>query len=221
MDFRVYRSIWSGPGDEDILWLVVGDSMRLRLGETKCSFDMCTPHRQSLEDSGWSIADSRIARLQHPVRLADSMSLDGFYGPTRYFLKAVRPGRTVVRARGVTGSLDAAVQWRGPAGVVEREILVTPPVARLQIVSAPDTVRVHEPFVIRAHALDKAGSVLEGVPIVFLPEPSEDRTQYVYGSAVPVRLFRGGPSRIIARLREFADTVTVMVVDSADYRRPR
>jgi hypothetical protein len=219
-DFRVNRYIRADRAGHPFVWLLVGESVPLALDEEECELDLCLRRHVVLEDSGWEVRDPRVARLLRPSPSYPAPS-DFMFGAPRFYLKALRPGRTVVRARGVTGVLDAAVRWLGAIGVIEREILVTRPIARLKIVSAPDTVRVHEGFLVGARATDETGRTVEGVPIEFRPEPSGEHSQFSYDTNAPIRLVTRGPTRIVASLRQYADTVTVIVVDSADYRRPR
>jgi hypothetical protein len=215
IDFRVHRYI-EAKGDIDrVIWLSVGDSVALRLAESHCEYDYCSSGRGGLRDSTWEVDDRRIARLQHVDPHASRKGIDFFGGSPHFYLKALRPGRTVVRVRGVSGLLDAAAEWEGATGVVERVVAVTPPIARVEIFSRPDTVRRRESFLVRARAFARGGEVVEGLPFVFEPL---DGSNVRLGEDVPILLNSRGPTRIVARLREFADTTTVFVVDSAEYR---
>jgi len=122
--FSVQRGIAGGRGNADRLWLVVGDSLPLWLWETERYKDLGMPGHDDLTDSGWVVLDPRIARLSGAAPGSASLDERLMYGPPRRYIKALRPGSTTIRVRGVHGYLDAALESEIRPGVLEREIVV-------------------------------------------------------------------------------------------------
>jgi hypothetical protein len=90
------------------LWLEAGDSVAVRIGELRCSHDTCLETRPAPRDSGWSVSDPTIARLQTP----DTSARRRTFGraDARYFVKALRPGR------GVRGAVNTPCGEHDAAG---------------------------------------------------------------------------------------------------------
>jgi hypothetical protein len=215
---RIARFIAGGPSGRG-LWLVVGDSVSLRANESHCTYDMCIEvYPSRIADSGWSVDDSRIARLQAPV--PDSGSKLRNYSRTERYLKALRPGMTYVRVHGVHGPSDTAASSPPPARELQRAVLVTLPVGRVAITQRPDTVVVNGILTLTARAFDVEGRSVEDVPVTL--EVEGEGTIYVSRSEMPttVAVRTRGLKRIVARAGQHADTLTVTVVDSQALRKP-
>ena len=118
----VSRYINQGVGP---LRLRVGDSTAVYVSEMRCRHDVCTTGSTPL-DSGWTVTDTSVARLQ----LVPPDSTDGhtvfIFGGRPLYLKALRPGRTTLRVRGLHSGLDSAPSSEPPARELEREIIVAP-----------------------------------------------------------------------------------------------
>ena len=203
----------SGGGDRwGRLWLVVGDSAAVHVDEMRCTYDACISSPAIVGDSGWTIDDPRVARVQSAV--LDTSNARFPFGPARnvQYVKALRPGRTTLRVRGVHGPSDTAVSRRPPQRKLEREIIVTPPIGRVEIVTRPDTLRVRELFTFRVRVADRAGNELAGVPATL--EVLDGDGRYVRDASGPVQmgLTSSGRTRIVARLGVHTDTLAVMVI---------
>jgi len=153
-----------------------------------------------------------VARVQSAV--LDTSNARFPFGPARnvQYVKALRPGRTTLRVRGVHGPSDTAVSRRPPQRKLEREIIVTPPIGRVEIVTRPDTLRVRELFTFRVRVADRAGNELAGVPATL--EVLDGDGRYVRDASGPVQmgLTSSGRTRIVARLGVHTDTLAVMVI---------
>jgi len=217
-----HRSIAGGDRglhSQGPLWLQNGDSMAIRVSELHCSHDVCTETHPTPTDSGWSVSDPTVARLQAP----DTSARRRMYLRigSRYVVKALRPGRVVLAVRGVHSVSDTAVSSTQPERNLERELVVTQPVGSVRFLRKPDTVRVKQPFTLDIRAFDVEGRALAEVPIEFsYTERGIDHA----GTAIPnmqIRLEAPGTTRLVARVRQLADTVTVVVVDSSATPAPR
>ena len=118
-------------GRVEALQLRVGDSTAVYVSEMQCRHDVCTTGSTPL-DSGWTVADTSIARLQ----VVPPDSTDGhtvfIFGGKPLYLKALKPGRTMLRVRGIQSGLDSAPSSEPPARELEREVIVTPREQRLR-----------------------------------------------------------------------------------------
>jgi hypothetical protein len=214
---RIARIIEGGSSGRG-LWLAVGDSVSLRVNESHCTYDMCVEaYPRQIADSGWSVDDSRIARLQMPVpdRGSDRRS---YSQPMRY-LKALRPGVTYVRVRGIHGPSDTAASSPPPARAIQRVVRVTRPIGRVEVTRPPDSVFVNRILYLNARTFDIEGHSVADVPVTF--EVEGEGSIYRSWSEVPapVTIRTRGRKRIMARAGQCADTLTVTAVDSLDQRR--
>jgi hypothetical protein len=204
------RYIGGGVPVWEPLWLVVGDSTEVSLGEMHCVYDSCTSGYSTLTDSGWAIHEPEIARVDTIATSRFDHMRVTVRGPGRY-VKALRPGRTTLRVIGVHGASDTVASSKPPARELTREIIVTRPIRRVEIVPRPDTVRVRERFTLRVRVTDSAGEELAGLPVT-LDVLDGDRTRHDASKSVDLSLTSPGSTRIVARLGTYADTVTVTVV---------
>jgi hypothetical protein len=118
--FRVRRYIGGNEGR-----LFVGDTAPLTLAQAVCEYDVCHPGREALSDSGWTLSDRRLARLL-PAEKRSAGRADRLMETPSRMIVALRPGRVVVRARGVHGLLDAALESSTPLYDLERTIVILP-----------------------------------------------------------------------------------------------
>jgi len=206
-----------GGGSHGALWLVVGDSTPLRVTEMQCTYDSCVPGiPEKLANSGWSVDDTSIARLQAPP---DSVSNRFSFLLRERYLKGLRPGKTFVRVHGVRGTSDTAASSPPPAHELQRAVSVTLPIGRVEITPRPDTVFVNDRVLLTARVLDVRGDSLTEVPVKFDVEGAV--ATYVGTSHAPTWVDVGtrGRKRIVARAGNRADTIAVTVIDSLDLRR--
>jgi hypothetical protein len=206
-----YRYISGGDDPWAPLWVVAGDSAKVRLDEMRCVHDACTSGYAALHDSGWSIADPRVARLRVVPR--DTSGGVIFLGPNESrYVKGVRPGRTVLRVRGIHGASDTGASSRPPVHQLERAIIVTRPIGRVEILPRRDTVRVREIFTLRVRVTDRDGRELAGLPAKLEVLDGEDRQIRDASKPLDLAFTAAGRTRMVARLGAHADTVTMMVV---------
>ena len=195
------------------LWLVIGDSVKVSLGEMYCRHDACSSGGYSaLRDSGWTILDTSIARL-HAVQRDSSDDIDVLVpGNESKYVKALRAGRTVLRVRGLHGPSDTAASSKPPARELERELIVAPPIDRVEIVPRPDSIRALETFVWRVRVLGRDGAEITGLP--WQLEVLEGDNRGIRIGPEPVSLLFAAPGRIriAARLGTYTDTLSVKVV---------
>jgi hypothetical protein len=192
------------------LWLEVGDSAAVSVTEMQCHYDVCTSAFSTPLDSGWTIADPSIARLQ----LAKPNSSDTVFilgGAPRY-VKALRPGRTTMRVRGIHSPSDTAPSSKPPERELAREIIVTPPIERVEIAPRPDTVRVGEIITLHVRALDHEGRDFAGLPWQLEVLDGENRGIHIGPEAVSLGFTVPGRARIAARLGIHTDTITVTAI---------
>ena len=226
--FSVERKIWGGRGSAPHIWLIVGDSLPLLLLERARLEDLSLNGQRDLTDSGWVVLDPRIAELLKPSPGAESASNppseDGYvvvvgYGPPRMYIKALRPGSTRVRVRGVHGRDDSVLVSEFPAGVLESEVVVTRPPRRLEIIPRPDTLRVGQDLRARVRVYDETGEFSDRVPVELACV--EGCSRDYYDGVHPAHLWsdESGRMTIVARLNGLANTLSVVVVDSAASQR--
>jgi hypothetical protein len=220
--FRVQRGIMGGRGASEHIWLVVGDSLPLVLFEVQRLEDLGMSGQRDLSDSGWAVLDPRIAQLITPspdresaraLRSNEKYITAVDYGPPRRFIKALRPGITAVRVRGVHGLLDAALDSDLPSGVLERDVVVTRAPQRLTITPRPDTLRADEYLDVRVRVYDAVGDSTTRVPVEL--ECTGCIGSHYYG-ARPIRISPNARGRmtLVAKLDSLADTLSIVVVDS-------
>jgi hypothetical protein len=217
---------------------MVGDSLPLWLMEYEWHEDLSMRGQRDLTDSGWVVLDPRIAQLLKPLPgtppLPQQPDADGYvavvddYGPPRMYVKALRPGTTTIRLRGVHGLRDAALESEVTPGVLERDVVVIRPPHRLEITPRPDTLRVGQYLPARVRVYDAMGEYTERVPVQLLcmgcagiyPAGGLPSSSYYFGDQ-PTRLSSNEPGRmvIVARLEGVADTLSLVVVDSAAARK--
>ena len=195
------------------LWLEVGDSVAVSVGEMHCRHDSCVSGGYSaVHDSGWTILDSTIARLQ-PAQRDSSDAVEIFPGASeRRYVKALRAGRTMLRVRGLSGPSDTAASSTPPARQVEREIIVAPPIARVEITPRPDSIRSRETFTVSVRVFDREGHDVSGLPWQLEVLDGESRSIRIGPEPQAIMFIAPGRRRIAARLGAHADTVSVTVV---------
>ena len=220
--YSVRRRIWGGRGTSDHVSLIVGDSLPLLLLEVARLEDLTLNGQRDLTDSGWTVLDPRIAQLLKPspgmesARETASGGTDvvvAGFGPPRMYIKALRPGSTTIRVRGVHGRDDAVFDSSLPSGVLESEVVVTRPPHRLEITPRPDTLRVGQNLLARVRVYDATGEFSERVPVQLVCTGCTDS---YYDGTHPSHIWSNEPGgmTIVARLNGLADTLSVVVVDS-------
>jgi len=208
----VQRYLSGGTGNPwKPMWLVVGDSAAVSVTEWECHHDACWGGQMVL-DSSWTIRDTRIAELR-PMR-SDSSNGEEIIviGNTTRYVKALRPGRTVLRVDGVHGVSDTAASSKPPARTLERAIVVTAPMKRIEITPRPETVRGREIVTYRVRAWDRTGQEFTDLPWrleIFDGDYHSSRE-----GPDPASLVFATPRRVrlVAHLGALTDTLTISVI---------
>lgn len=206
---RIMRYIAGGTNWKP-LWLEVGDSASVSVAEMRCHHDVCSSG-YAPTDSGWTIVDSRIARVYVP-KPDTRTDVIVIVGTSRPYVKALRPGRTVLRVRGLRSPSDTAPSSEPPERQLEREVIVTPPIERVEITPRPDTMRVDEIVRLRVRVLDRGGREVAGLPWRLEVLDGPDRSIRLGPEMAPTAFTAPGRIRIAASLGGHADTVTVTVI---------
>lgn len=199
-----------------LLWLAVGDSTELAIEEWECRTDLCGRYTASnmwARNWGrWSVIDPSIARV-HP-----SVTRPGTAGrllliPRErvWTIVAQRPGRTRVRASGVHTLADSVASRIPVDSIVEREVLVTPPIGRMLISPRPTRMIAGDSTVFTVRVLDRSGRPIRGAPVELLWGTATWREARMATVPVNVSFREAGRFMIVAGLGEHADTLHVEV----------
>ena len=199
------RTLWAGPANgRDTLWMQVGErttaSVAERQGRAIDSFNQ----RSDFTVARWTSSDSSV------VAFAPSND-----PPRSITLVALRPGRTTIAANGLRGASDELPRSQR-ARSLTRDVIVTNPLTRIEIVPRPSKIVAGARFELVARVIDVNGAVVEGLPVDFYviydtPDPYGWEGKK-YSLAPDVDLTAPGKRRFIARFAKFADTLDVQVV---------
>lgn len=148
-------------GDE--VSMIVGDSTPFVVKEIVCVIDFCREAPNPLTVSGWHVADTTIVRVQ-AVPDAGLVLFGGRRMPTISVI-ARRPGRTRVRVLGLTGPSDTLPSRQPVPRDLEVGVVVTPPVARVDLAPRIQTAEVGQPVRLRVRAVDARGRDIPGAPV--------------------------------------------------------
>jgi hypothetical protein len=191
----------------------VGDSTELGIEDYHCHIDLCSsydnPFAKPHDWGRWSLSDSSVARLRS-LTAAEAFRPGDYAHDGAMMLVAVRPGRLIVRATGVHTSADTMPSHTPLDTILEREIIVTPPVARLEISPRSASVPVGDSVAFSVRVLDRAGRTVEGAPVELVGESTFHQVWSPAGRSV-VRFTVPGRRRIHATLGAYADSVNVDV----------
>jgi hypothetical protein len=198
---RITYYIGAEHHDWGPLWIAVGDTEEVYLGEMTCRYDNCLT--EQVKGGTFRIGALRIARVLPPRAASDRDSIINF-GLNR--VVGVSPGETTI-------SVDnPASSRRRTAGAlrIERPVVVTPRVASIRIV--PRLVRLDSArlVTISVNAIDRTGGVHRYAPATIVVINEGDTTHYS-GSKV-TRKYGVGRAIIIASFRKLADTLRFTVV---------
>ena len=211
-----HRYIDAGDRLESPIWLVVDDLVPLRVNEHRCtaSGDAWCPSGPAMAaDSGWTVDNSSIARLLRPAD--DAPRTDWKSLGVRFYLKAVRPGRTTIRVRGVHAPSDTVPSRTPPERELARDVIVTLPLARIRITPRPDVVVAGRMFFLGTRVFDVNGHAVAEYPVRYDVEGERGARGARSESAISLDLRRRGKTRIVASVPGLADTLVVTIVDSS------
>ena len=199
------------------IWLAVGDSSPLWIIETRCQGDACSATNYSTDDTGWTVDDTTIVQL-HPAAGDSSKFSVSFLLPLHPIATPKRAGRTTVHVTVAPSPTDTMPSRTPIPRVLERDIVVTPPIARVEISPRPDTVRVGEQVDVRVRVVDQAGQVVDGAPARLRVTGGEYDLVRDAAERVPLVFDSPGRRTIVASFGGHADTVVVDVTKAPDSR---
>jgi hypothetical protein len=177
------------------LWIAFGDSLPLVITEVRCTNDLCSSGGVQFQGAEWSVDQTAVARLREP------------------YLVAVAPGRTRIRAKLPPSPADTEPFREPPPHILQREVFVAPPVVRLAISTASDTIIANERVAVGLRLYDRNGELLDGVTLQLTYTEGDNafRTSAVTPSAVLT--FQTPGRRIIAaKFGTLVDTLRVVVI---------
>jgi hypothetical protein len=133
----------------------------------------------------------------------------------RFYLKAVRPGRTTIRVHGVHAPSDTVPSRTPPEHELARDVIVTLPLARIRITPRPALAVAGQVFYLGARVFDASGRAVAEYPVLYDVQGERGARGARSESVISLDLRRPGPTRIVARVPGLADTLIVNVVDSS------
>lgn len=205
----------SGPGRSgDQLWLAVGDSVTLRVDETKCHSDVCGGVYEPLSASGWRVGDSTIVRLR-AVPDTDR-ALRWFGRSPAVSVIARRTGRTRLRVLGLTGPSDTLPSSRPVPRELEVTVIVTPPVARVELAPRVQVAKVGQQVQFQTRAFSAGGRVIAGAPVQVRVEGGSYTRVMSAPHLYPVEFDSSGRYTITASFGGLSDTLLVDVAPAGN-----
>jgi hypothetical protein len=206
-------SRWIGAEDEfgeSTILVETGDSTSLTVHEMRCRYDACGGSTVGVANSNWAIDDTTIAGL----RAASPVTVDGsiVFSSSGPYLHGRRPGPTVLRLRGVHSPSDTMPSRHPVPSTLQREVLVLPALARIEIVPRPDTMRAGESVAFRVRAIDRSGGELTGLPVRWRIQTKAYSEIGVQSSPRSVLFDSTGTQRVVARVGHRIDSPQVVVV---------
>ena len=164
----ITRGIGGGHPGYGPIWLVRGDSTVIGVGQSQCRYDFCG----ALSFDGttaWTVDDSSIVRLheQQPQRHRGPGGEIYFSSTSGHGLvmTARRLGRTTVRVRLGPSASDTMPTSSHLPRALGRELNVTRPIGRVELLPPPDTIHAGEMAAFSVRAFDRARHVLPGAPV--------------------------------------------------------
>lgn len=213
-DSHVDRHIVARGGRASVAWIPLGDTLRLHVEEYRCQLDLCGGVMDSPRDSGWSVDDSLVAVVRDTrAESAKSRGFGHIVAASRQPTVGVvgrRPGRTMVRVRGIGSMLDTVPAATPPARELAVEVVVTRPVARLQVIEPVGPVPAGEQVQLRARALDVHGAEVADAPVRWVVV--QGRYPIGLSGTTPRHAFAdAAPAHAIVQLGALADTARIEV----------
>jgi hypothetical protein len=127
----------------------------------------------------------------------------------------LRPGRTKVRTDGVHTLADSVASISPLDSILERDVIVTPPIGRFRITPRPATMVAGDSAWFAVEVLDRRGRSVRGAPVDLLWGVVGSYS--VSSAPNPVRVIFDKPGlyRFVATLGTHADTLHVDVRPAA------
>jgi hypothetical protein len=209
----IFRQIDGGTTRFGPLWMVVGERTRLYVNETHCHYDACMGSASAVLDSGWTIADTTIARLT-VYRDSPSQRLDGIGRTRAVSILARRSGRTTVRVDGLRSTGDTMPSRQPPERALEREVNVIGPIELVEFGPRKD-VRVGQPFALSLRVIERTGGVVPLVPAFVTVIDGKERTNYALSDSLRLQYSSPGRRTFVASFMGRTDTLVINVVAPA------
>ena len=201
------RTIAGGVQLSDTVWVPLGDSVRLHIEEPRCDGDVCFGG-QFDSPAAWAIGDTSIVQ----ARVVDrGLAPTDFAHARMIVLTARQIGRTTVRADLPPSVSDTMPSREPPERSLGRGINVVPPVARVELTTPSDTIRVGSRAEFRARALDRSGRVVSGLPLRLLYATQRSVTAVASDKSFSYIWSSPGSETIIASFGDKADTLAVTI----------
>ena len=190
------------------LWVAVGDSLPVSVHESRCQYNSRIGGTLTLDDSLWVLDDTSLAGLRGIARSPDVI----VFGSPSIQLVGRRPGRTTLRITLPPQGSDSAPSRSPPERLLTRDIVVTRPLMRIELLPRPQSLHVDETIQLRVRAIDDQGRTYENPPARVTVHGSKQRYFQVATSPVNVRLDSVGTRTVVARFGSLADTLTLRIV---------
>jgi len=201
----------AGREEFGAIWLTVGDTASLLMTKSRCSANVCRERRESMPAKGWSVDESTVAELRaHAV--GDAEARVGFPGSPPFYLRAMQPGRTIVRLRGLPRDTLDLLLGRKQERELQRVVFVTRPIVRVALMPRRDTVRVGEKLEFRLRAIDVTQEVIEFAPSRVTLDDGETIQHHAGPEQLRVTFQKPGVRTLIGRLGVHADTLRLTVL---------
>jgi hypothetical protein len=191
--------------------LEVGDSATLGVGEMHCRHDACSSSPFAAPDSGWAVDDTSIVRLR-PPRASTGAAEDILHRTPRPAVVGLRPGRSTVQVRGLHAASDTMPSREPVASALQRELIVTSAIGRVEVLPHIDTVRVGERVEFRARVTDRAGQTIDGLPVEWRLQNSAYSQIGEEQTPRSITFDTRGTQTIVARVGSRSDSLVVIVV---------
>jgi hypothetical protein len=211
-----YLSAPGRSGSE--MWMGVGDSVLVRVEETWCHSDVCGGMYEPLTASDWHVGDSTIVQMR---AVADTgHALRGFGRSPAAAVIARHTGRTRLRVLGLTGPSDTLPSSRPVPRELEVTVIVTPPVARVELAPRVQVAKVGEQVELRVRAFDAGGRVIAGAPVQVRVEGGGYTRVMSAPHLYPVQFDAPGRYTITASFGGRSDTLVVDVAPAGNEATP-
>jgi hypothetical protein len=205
----IMRYIYADGAQPGPIWVAVGDSARVHMGQLDCTYDACAGTSPAFTGATWSTEDSSVAALRaQPPRRGPRAWVDP--GPALY-VEGRRPGRTQLHVDLPPSALDTVPSRAPPPRALAVDVVVTPRIGRFVIVPRGESAHVGDRIEFQLAVEDTTGAPLTGLPAELRVISPTDQRLGAFGSPSSVTFDRAGTWRIVARLGTHVDTVLVAV----------
>lgn len=210
---RVHRYVGGSARGrrEGELWVAVGDTVRVAIGQSECSFDLCSGDRNVSADSAWSISGNGVARLLAPDSVPPPAGRRRRAPSTATtYAVAQRVGRARISVAGLRSSADTLPFREPPPTELSATLVVTPRPARVRISPRPAALPADTLAVFRVTVRDARGRPIRGAP-AWVDVSGGERWSQAAADSFRVRLRAPGRYVLVATYGALADTLALTV----------